>query len=130
MWYYKVYIRLELKEEWLIFILTTIIELYVIVTILALLTSLAKFLATSKEERDFRRKVAKKILEQAKKASDMRQDNAAGVMKKIVEIRINGFKNDNKVKLFLFNVAIHFIPVLNFIILIGNINDVIVTFKN
>lgn len=60
----------------------------------------------------------------------MRQDNAAGVMKKIVEIRINGFKNDNKVKLFLFNVAIHFIPVLNFIILIGNINDVIVTFKN
>lgn len=112
------------------FILTIIIQLYVIVTILALLTSLAKFLATSKEERDFRRNLAKKILEQAKKVAQMQSNNDAGIMKKIVELRINGFKDDNKIKLFLFNVAIHFIPILNFIILVGNINDVIVTFKN
>ena len=90
---------------------------------------MAKFLATSKEEREFRQRIAKKLLEQTAKRVNEDQ-NDSSLAKRFLNMRLNRAGKNDILQNFLFSVIMHFIPIVNFIILIGNINDVIITFKN
>ena len=93
------------------------------------MTSLAKFLATSKEEREFKKRIAKKLLEQTVNRINEEQSDTSFV-KRFLNMKLNGFDNNNILQNFSFNIVMHLLPIVNFIILIGNINDVIITFKN
>lgn len=111
-------------------ILALILEVYLIVTGLALITTVARFLATSREERELKKKMLKKILEHTlKQNADVVNNSNNSIIGRFVKLKINGIQEDNPVKVFIFNFIMHFIPIFNIGVLLSNINDVIITFK-
>lgn len=111
-------------------ILALILEVYLIVTGLALITTVARFLATSREERELKKKMLKKILEHTlKQNADVVNNSNNSIIGRFVKLKINGIQEDKPVKVFIFNFIMHFIPIFNIGVLLSNINDVIITFK-
>ena len=112
-------------------ILALILEIYLIVTGLALITTLARFLATSREERELKKKMLKKMLEQTlKQNANVINNSNNSIIGKFMKLKINGIQEDNQFKVFVFNLVMHFVPILNIGVLLSNINDVFITFKN
>ena len=112
-------------------ILALIVEIYLIVTGLALITTLARVLATSKEERELKKKMLKKMLEETlKQNADVMNNSNNSIIGKFMKLKINGIQEDNQFKVFIFNFVMHFIPILNVGVLLSNLNDVFITFKN
>ena len=107
-------------------ILYLVLGFYVIITGMAIITSVARFLASSKEEREMKKKVLKKLLEQTEKAGQVPDNNS--LMGKIINIKISGIKEDNIFKVLLFNFIMHFVPIINIGIIVSNTNDVLRTF--
>ncbi|WP_297522080.1 hypothetical protein [uncultured Clostridium sp.] len=111
-------------------ILALILELYLIVTGIALLTTVARFLATSKEEKELKKKMLKKMLEQTMKQNADVINNNNSIISKFMRLKISGIQEDNRVKVFIFNFIMHFVPIFNVGVLLSNLNDIVITFKN
>lgn len=110
------------------FILSIIVGIYLIITILALITSIARFLATSTAERDLKKKMLKAVLEQTiKQNGQFETDNS--LIKKFMNLKIDGIIEENPYKIFVFNVIMHFIPIFHGMVLLSNLNDVVLTFR-
>ncbi|MGL4450191.1 MAG: hypothetical protein ACRCTZ_03230 [Sarcina sp.] len=113
-------------------ILALILEIYLIVTGLALITTIARFLATSREERELKKKMLKKMLEYTLKqnADILNKKNNNSIIGKFMKLKISGIQEDNPMKVFIFNFIMHFVPIFNIGVLLSNINDVVMTFKH
>ncbi|MGL4762198.1 MAG: hypothetical protein ACRC6T_00455 [Sarcina sp.] len=111
--------------------LTLILEIYLIVTGIAILTTVARFLATSREEKELKKRMLKKMLEQTlKQNAEVLNDANKSILNRFMKLKITGIQEDNPIKVFVFNLIMHFIPIFNIGVLLANINDIIVTFKN
>lgn len=107
-------------------LLVLVLEFYAIVTGVTMLTSFARFFATSKKERDARKNILRKLLEKTENERKLSEDDS--IMGKFINMKISGIKEGNDFKVFIFNLIMHFVPIFNLGILFGNIGDIVITF--
>lgn len=110
-------------------LLILILEVYVTITVLAILTSIARFVATSKAERDARKLFIKKVFEKAEQAEkEGKIVRSNSILAKLMNMKIDGIKENKPFKVFIFNAIMHFVPMFNIGILVTNLGDVVNTF--